>query len=218
MNVEFNGGYFGTGDDEIACLFFGSGSNITVLGGNSIDIKGGTMMMDAANVLSGAPNMNLAGGTFSTGEDGFTQTAGTLTLNADSAIALGDVNTHQLNFSASNGGWDLSKTLTIRDWKGIAGVTGTKGQIFFGAGTGTLDANQLARIQFEGYGLGAVTLLSTGELVPTGAYNSALDIGHLCASPVPEASTWLGGGGLVILGLWHYVRRRRRIVDRRLKI
>ena len=165
------------------------------------------MVMGAANRLSGAPNMILNGGTFSTGETtGYTQTAGTLTLSSNSTIALGDANGHQLNFADSTGiGW--TGTLTIKDWKGVAGVSGTAGQIIFA--NGTLDAGQLSKIQFEGYALGSVTFVGN-ELVPTGAYIAAADIGHTCAPVVPEPSTWWGGSFLLSFALWHCWRRREK--------
>lgn len=191
--IEFNGGFFGNGDAEDECLHFGSNSNITVLGSNSLDIRGGTMAMDAANILQSAPNMNLQGGSFHTGQAGFTQTAGTLTLNANSTIGLGTTNVHQMNFADSSGiGWNAGSVLTIKGWQGTAGSSGTAGQLIFGSGTGTLSASQLSQIQFEGYALGAVTQLASGEVVPTGSIVGSIG-GHACfAAPVPEPSTYFG--------------------------
>jgi len=219
MRLEFDGGFFGTDDDELSCLLFGANSNITVIGTNVIDLQGGTMLMGADNIIDGtvpgdattAPDMKLDGGTFATGlSTGYSQTIGNLTLDSNSAIALGDANVHSLTFDDSSAmAW--AGTLTIKDWKGTAGVSGTAGRIFFGSTTG-LTAAQLAKIQFEGYALGAATLLSTGELVPTGAYTASFDIGHVCVLliPAPEPSTWLWGGGLTALVLWHFWRRRLR--------
>lgn len=144
-------------------------------------INGGTLQLGAANVIPNGSNMILAGGTFASG--GYSETVGTLTLTADSTLALG-AGSHSLNFANSSGAsWTGGTTLTITGWTGTAGSSGTAGKIYFGSGTGTLSAGQLAQISFAGYGTGAL-LLSDGELVP--------DV------PIPEAST-LGMAGLLCL-------------------
>ena len=63
----------------------------------------GTMGLGAANKISDASNVNMKGGTFRTGSGlGNSETVGTLTLSANSTIALG-TGSHNLNFAASNG-------------------------------------------------------------------------------------------------------------------
>jgi len=88
----------------------------------------------------------------------------TLQLNANSSIDLGS-NVHSLNFANSNAIPWAGTTLTITGWKGTAGSSGTAGKIFFGTGTGTLSAAQLAKISFTGY-FSPPILLGTRELVP----------------------------------------------------
>ena len=74
--------------------FAAHAQNITVVG---------TMGLGAANKISDASNVNMKGGTFRTGSGlGNSETVGTLTLSANSTIALG-TGSHNLNFAASNG-------------------------------------------------------------------------------------------------------------------
>lgn len=112
------------------------------------------------------------GGTVSTGSTtGFSEGAansadmGTLTLSANSAIALG-TGDHSLFFANSSAvTWTEGTTLTISGWSGTAGSGGTAGKIFVGSDATGLAADQLAKINFSGYASGA-QILSTGEVVP----------------------------------------------------
>lgn len=98
---------------------------------------------------------------------GRSDTMGTLRLQANSTLYLGtSAGAHTLTFAASNGvGWTGGTTLTIHNWEGTAGSAGTKGKIFVGTTDGGLTSTQLAQINFNGHGTGAM-LLSNGELVP----------------------------------------------------
>ena len=145
-------------------------AGVWVLNGNNTYtgttvISGGILRLGAADRISNSSNMQLNGGTFSTGATtGYNETIGTLNLNANSTIALGS-GSHTITFSNSSAVSWAGSTLTITGWTGTAGSTGTAGKIFFGASTGTLTAGQLAKISFTGY-TGTPVLLSSGELVP----------------------------------------------------
>jgi len=130
-------------------------------------ISAGTLRLGAADRISNSSNMQLNGGTFSTGATtGYGETLGTLNLNANSTIALGS-GSHTVTFANSSAVTWAGSTLTITGWTGSAGATGTAGKIFFGATTGTLTAGQLSKISFTGFA-GTPILLSTGELIPPG--------------------------------------------------
>ena len=131
----------------------------------------GTMGLGAANKISDASNVNMKGGTFRTGSGaGNSETVGTLTLSANSTIALG-TGSHNLNFAASNGAaWTDGRGLKITGWTGgYNGTTGTAGKIFTGS-SAELSAAKLAQIYFTNPSNGnnyAATQLGTGEVVPT---------------------------------------------------
>ena len=159
--------------------------------GTSITINsGGTLLLQAPDQIAKTTNLNLNGGTFSTGT-GFSESLGTLTLTSDSVISLG-ASLHNLTFGASSSAlWSPTATLTIYGWSATGGIGGTFGSIFFGANAEALTSDQLRQIKFDGYS--GATLLSTGELVPMA---------------VPEAQTYLAAlllGGLV---LWREKSRR----------
>ena len=131
-----------------------------------INITDGTVELGAKDLINNIEPIILNGGTFSTGEStGFNETVATLALTDNSSIHLG-TGAHSLHFSASDAvSWISGKKLTIKGWTGIPGLPGTSGKIYFGASAGSLTAEQLSQITFEGYG-GTVMLLSDGELVP----------------------------------------------------
>jgi len=133
-------------------------------------LNSGTLEVTATNYISDTSNFIFNGGTYSTGvTTGYTETVGTLQLLENSTIRLGDGgNAHTLTFAASNGvSWTAGRTLTITNWVGTPGVTGTAtaGRIFVGNTNTTLTTAQLDQITFQGFAPGAV-LKSTGELMP----------------------------------------------------
>jgi hypothetical protein len=133
----------------------------------------GTMSLGNANLVNNASNVNMKGGTFRTGSAaGNSETVGTLTLSANSTIALG-TGSHNLNFAASNGAaWTDGRGLKITGWTGgYNGTTGTAGKIFTGS-SAELSAAKLAQIYFtnpSNSNTYTATQLSTGEIVPTAA-------------------------------------------------
>jgi len=160
------------------------------LASNEITVNsGGTLLLGAENQINNNTDLDLAGGTFSTGETtGFEETLGQLTLSSNSTIDLG-TGVHLLNFADSSSlNWAWSGLLTIEGWVGAAASSGTQGQIFFGNNSSGLTANQLNMIQFNGFGVGAI-LLGNGELVP-----------------VPEAEVILAVAFILLVVAW---RERR---------
>lgn len=126
-------------------------------------ITAGTLQLGAANVIA-AGNVVLNGGTLSTGATtGFSETVGTLDLNANSIINLG-TGVHDLTFANSSAVTWAGTTLTINGWAGTAGSSGTAGRIFFSSSTGLI-AGQLSKIIITGFP-GTPILLPSGELVP----------------------------------------------------
>ena len=135
------------------------------------ELYNGTLQLGAAGVINDASNFVAAGGTFSTGATtGYSETVGTLTLNANTKIALG-TGVHTLNFAASNGTtWTAAKLLRITGWQGGFDCTsGTSGRIYTGS-SAELSAGKLAQIFFTEPISGTprtACQLSDGEIVPT---------------------------------------------------
>ena len=65
--------------------------------------------------------------------------------------------------------WTAGKKLTVYNWTGVSGSSGTAGRIFVGTDATGLTAAQLGQITFSGFLPGAA-ILSTGEIVPAISY------------------------------------------------
>ncbi|MFM7021998.1 MAG: autotransporter-associated beta strand repeat-containing protein [Flavobacteriales bacterium] len=153
----------------------GSGT-FTISGSNTYTgtttITAGTLLLGASGVISNSSNVVMNGGTFSTGSGaGYSETVGTLKLNANSIIALG-TGSHNLNFAASNGTtWTGGTLLRITGWQGSWNCTsGTSGKIYTGS-SAELSGTKLAQIFFTHPISGlpyTACQLSDGEIVPTG--------------------------------------------------
>ncbi|HZV45070.1 MAG TPA: autotransporter-associated beta strand repeat-containing protein, partial [Saprospiraceae bacterium] len=91
-------------------------------------------------------------------------------LSENSKIDLDTTNGHTITFTAA-GTFTAGKTLTIYGWKGVAGMPGTKGKVFFGNSAAALTTDQLGQIQFNDGSIGSpgtnspAAILSTGEVV-----------------------------------------------------
>ena len=184
--VAFTGVLSGTGG------FTKSGAGVVQLSGantfgGAISINNGTLRLGATNTIPNTANVtfNADGVTLSSGATaGFSDQMGTLDLEGNATIALGTGN-HTLTFANSSGvSWNLTKTLTITGWAGSAGSSGTAGKLVVGAGG--LTSAQLARIQFQGFPIGAVIV--SGEVVPTGATISSFSV----AAPGSGTSGYVG--------------------------
>ncbi len=135
-----------------------SGSN-TFTGGTTINA--GSLRLGTNNALASTGAMTLNGGTFSS--RGFTNMLGALSIQSSSIINLGtNGTTATLTFAS---GSYTAGTLTISNWTGTAGVSGTADKIFITAAPST---TFLTNITFYGYQAGALRL-GTGEIVPSGA-------------------------------------------------
>ena len=192
-SLTLTGGITNAGND----LTFG-GTGVVIVSTNKITGAGGLIKSDAGTMrlsissdYSGTTTLNsgrlengasnvfpntqliLNGGTYANALSGatstaYTETFGTLQLNASSTIDFATNSAMQdLNFSASNGLTWLG-TLTISDWQGTAGNTGTKGQIFVGSSNTGLSTSQLDQISLtvssNSY---LAAILSSGEVVPS---------------------------------------------------
>jgi fibronectin-binding autotransporter adhesin len=188
-----------TDDNTIAAAFTNSGSGATsilkqgtgrwIISGNNIHT--GTTTIDAGILELGSDtgggngsNMILNGGTFATG--GFSETFGTLDVNANSIIDLGNSLTGSaLAFAnSSTETWTPSVSLSIVNF------TDGLDSVFFGVGG--LSPDQLAQIRINGT---HYALLNGSGFLALGA-----------AIPEPSAFALLAGlGGLMIAA----TRRRR---------
>jgi autotransporter-associated beta strand protein len=135
------------------------------------DLRAGKLQLGASGVIPDASNLNAQGGTFSTGSGaGYSETMGTLTLKANTIIALG-TGAHNINFAASNGTtWTAATLLRITGWQGAFNCSsGTSGKIYTGS-SAELSAGKLAQIFFTEPISGTprtACQLSDGEIVPT---------------------------------------------------
>jgi len=157
----------------------------------NITVNDGTVALGAASIPAGN-DIILDGGTFSTGlASGFSETVTNLTLNSSSTLDFGTA-PHQLNITALNlNGFNL----TITGWSGVSGGSGIGGQLF--AFPGAYSVVDLANITFFGFPAGGMQL-SSGEIVP------------FILIVTPEPSSWLWGGGLAAIVVWHFWRRQGR--------
>jgi len=160
-------------------------AGVDAVAGGRIEVNsGGTLLLASANQINNSVNLTLNGGTFSTGATtGFSDKLGKLTLSANSVIDLGS-GVHWLEFAASNDQiWNGSATLTIYDWVGVGGQSGTQGRIYVGTNVNGLTASQLSQISFQGFGVGAM-LLADGELVPIAVPEASVVIAVLLIGAV----------------------------------
>ncbi|MCX6180778.1 MAG: T9SS type A sorting domain-containing protein, partial [Bacteroidetes bacterium] len=172
-----------TTDLSITGIISGVGFGITKAGAGTMAISGvntfsgttttsaGVLQLGAAGVIADGSNFSASGGTFSTGSAaGNSETMGTLTLTANTIIALG-TGSHSVSFAASNGTtWTAATLLRITGWTGsYNGTTGTAGKVYSGS-SAELSAGKLAQIFFTEPTSGTprtATQLSDGEIVPT---------------------------------------------------
>jgi len=148
----------------------GNGTLVLSNAGNSYDgdttVSGGTLTLGASGALPSGNNVVLNGGTLSYGA--FNNTAGTLTLDANSTIVLG---TGSLSFASAVNDWtadDVTLTLT-----GPLGAATTS--LRFGTDSTGLTAAQLARVTYNGLASGVakpVTLDASGYIRST-AYDGS---------------------------------------------
>ena len=153
----------------------------------NLTIDDGTIQLGSDEVIPDTNDVILNGGTLDI--NGMNETIANLTLTANSTLSFnsGD-STQQLDISGLTLG---AFTLTIDGWDGWLGAPGTGGKLV--SSTSYSNA-QLANVYFSDLGVTGATWLASGEIVPA----------------VPEPATWLGGGGLVVFAVAHFLRRRRK--------
>ena len=173
----------GTGTYLFTGPFSGAGSGITLTGGAGVlrltnatnsytgttTISGGDFRLAPAGAASFASSIKLNGGILSTTgipAGAVITNSGTLELSASSTINLATNVAHTLKFAASNLVTWGGTGLTIYNWAGTPGASGTAGKIFVGTSTSGLTAAQLAKITFFGF-TGGTIILASGEIVPS---------------------------------------------------
>ena len=198
--VQFGGS--GSGNFTVTGVMQGTNGNLTKTGTNTLNINQaatytgtttinqGTLTLGIANALpvgssaglirfaTNSSTFNL--GLFNLGSStAAANSAGALDFDVNTTINLAASGSNTYYFKASNGQtWDAT-TITINNWAGTPGASGTGRRIFVGSDGIGLTAAQLAKINFNTFSSGAM-LLSTGELVPIQYYYSkstgALDL------------------------------------------
>lgn len=158
--------------------------------------SGAALRLVTSEQLGSITHLDLAGGTLrgASGQAAVLETAGRLTLSANSLI---DVGASAISFANSSSlVWASAAVLTITNWRAASGPRA--GRLFFGVGG--LTSAQLAQIYFADLGIqGAQLVGPDGEL-----------------SPIPEAPVVAAAAALTVFVLWRERRRLRRVFVRRL--
>ena len=160
----------------------------------STTIYAGTLVLGASGVIPNGSQIILSGGTLSTGTTvGYTETAGTLDLDANSTINLG-TGSHTLTFADSHlQNWFTAGptyyTLTITGWNKTS-----SGRLFVGTDATGLTAQQLSQITFTGYAPGA-KISSSGEIFPSSIIFNGDDlaISNLVTNSTSDMTIQSGG-------------------------
>ena len=197
--TTINGGTLSIDNNNTTTPRLANTSNITInsTGTLLLSQSGGTASIDRIN---NSATITMAGGTFNTG--GLSEyTAGSvppgmgaLTLTSTSIIDLGSGASIIAFANSSASTWTGGTKLNIYNWSGTPLTGGGTDQVYFGTDTTGLTSVQLAQVEFfSGAGtgdLGSAIILADGEIVP-----------------IPEPSTWVGGG-LALLSVGYTQRRR----------
>ncbi len=184
-------------------------------GTNSVQLNsGGTLLLNASNIINNAANVTLNGGRLQTGTAGTSEGAGgpgltqpisglgLLTLTANSTIDFNTGSAGLLSF-AGLGTHTAGATLTIDNWNGnfngnafTAGIDGTHDRLIFGGAASSFASSfGQADISFTGFGLGYSAI--------------QFDAGYYEIVPVPEPSTTALIGAVALCALIGYRERRR---------
>jgi hypothetical protein len=163
----------------------GTATILNTVQSGGIDIRKGTLLIGADNLIADGTPIELSGGTLAI--NGHSDTMGALTLTENSTIDLGTSGNSILTFyNTSSSIWDSAATLTIVNWS-------PGDQLVFGS----LTEAQMSQIVF----------VNPGGL--TGTFNARiLPNGEIV--PVPEPATI--GFGALLLGSIGF-RERKRVAD-----
>ena len=159
-------------------------------------IEAGTIALGDDDVIGNSSDLDMAGGILVTG--GFDETFKNLTVNADSTITMSG--SSDITFDGGSATF-TSGTLEIHNWTGTVDTASAAGDtriIFNGTSAPTASVKFYSDAGTTSVGLGGIWIDIGGgyyELVATNA--------------VPEASTWWGAGGLLMLIGLHFYRRRK---------
>ncbi len=150
-----------------------SGNN-TYTGGTII--SGGSLVLGSPTALPANTNLVLNGGTFSTLGSTLALTSNKLLVNGNGAIDLAGAGSLSFADSSSlSSSWNGA--ISILHWNGTINTASATDPIFVGTSTSGLTAAQLKEIHFarnNGVAYTGASLLSTGEVVPTGTSSVVL--------------------------------------------
>lgn len=172
------------------------------LGGNAthnsgIDLKCGTLLLKKSNAI-GNYTLNAMGGIFNL--QGFSEDLNSLSLSKNSTIDFGAAaGANNLTFN-NTGAFTAGTYMTVLNWQAgdklqINNMNGAQSQVLFYGNYGS--------------GVGFYTAVYSGNILTPGSL-SMIDPGQInCVPvPVPEPSTYLMGGALLIaLGAFEWRRR-----------
>lgn len=167
----------------------------------TLDVQGGTLELGASNIIANTTDIQLSGGTLSTG--GFAETVNNLTLSENSTIDLVN-STNGITFAGIST-WDSSKTLTIDNWNGSVDDTDMtdNNYIRFSADpTAMLNATALNNILFAGFTGDTSILDNSGVDGYYYLYVTSMPV------PIPEPGTYAAALSLLLMA---GLRERRRL-------
>lgn len=164
-----------------------------------IDLKCGTLLIKKSNAI-GNHNLNFQGGIFNM--QGFSEGLNNLSLSKNSTIDFGaGAGSNSLNFQGA-GSFASGTMLTVLNWQ--------NGDQFQVLNIGSSKAQQVRFYGDFGSGLGFYQAQLNGNTLRPGSflYENAPDALNCVPQPVPEPSTYLMGGALMIALGWIELRRR----------
>ncbi len=153
--VNTNSGTLTIGGSAGAIVSLGASASLLNVSSLTIN-SGNTFSLGAANQINNSANLALAGGTLNVGS--FNATFNQLSQSAASTIDyLNDGSV--LRFNSTGGLGTLTGTLTIANWAGSLSGSGSEQLVIYSP-----SAPNVANFNFAGWGNGAATYISRGDL------------------------------------------------------